>query len=237
MIDEAIILAGGFGTRLRTVVADIPKPMAPVKNRPFLEYILVYLKKYDIKKIILSTGFKHEIIYKYFGEKYQGLDIIYSFENEPLGTGGAIQQALLKSSDKDVLILNGDSLFKIDLRELINFHLEQSTFTLALKKVNEVSRFGHVEIDVNSHILRFCEKGEISGSGLINAGVYIFNKNMFEQLSLPVKFSIEKHFFQQFYKFLNFRGLVCEGYFVDIGVPDSYVRAQKELTMQSDCNI
>ncbi|MBO7522674.1 MAG: NTP transferase domain-containing protein, partial [Bacteroidales bacterium] len=119
---EAIILAGGLGTRLRDTVPDLPKPMAPINGEPFLEYQLSWLSKYDIKKIVLSTGFMADKISSYFGDEYNGIPLEYSIETTPLGTGGAIAYSMQKTAGKDILIINGDTWFPINIRDFLSFH-------------------------------------------------------------------------------------------------------------------
>ena len=142
---EAIILAGGLGTRLSHIVKDVPKPMAPVAGRPFLEYILDYLIENDIKRVILATGYKHEIIEQHFGNLYKNIEIIYSVENEPLFTGGAIKKALSKCKENNVFIINGDTYFNVDLKEMKKFHIESnSEITIATKLMYDFERYGTV---------------------------------------------------------------------------------------------
>ena len=130
---EAIVLAGGLGTRLKSVVSNVPKPMAPIGDKPFLEYILKYLKKNGITRAILSVGYKSEIIEEYFGNNFEGIDLVYSVEKEPLGTGGAIKKAMSKVKSNQVYIINGDTFFDINLKSLI---LEDnSKIILSLKHI------------------------------------------------------------------------------------------------------
>ena len=123
MVKEAVILAGGFGTRLQSVVADVPKPMAPVNGKPFLQYILDYCIKQGIERVVLSTGYKHEVIFSFFGTQYNTITIQYAHEQEPLGTGGGIQFALQKCIDENVVVLNGDTFFDVDLQALESQHI------------------------------------------------------------------------------------------------------------------
>lgn len=229
MINEAIILAGGFGTRLQTVVRDVPKPMALVKNRPFLEYLLEYLFQYNINRIILSTGYKHEIISNHFGNSFKNGEIVYSHESEPLGTGGAILQALSKTKSENVLILNGDSLFRFDLNGFVEFHQKNKRFSIALRKIKDTSRYGRIELTEKTRISQFCEKSPDKRPGYINSGVYIFNSQLFKNIGFPKTFSVEKDFFQSYCSLIEMYGYPAEGYFIDIGVPQDYQRAQKEF--------
>lgn len=229
-ISEAIILAGGFGTRLKEVVDDVPKVMAPVNGRPFLEYILDYLDNHVFSRVILSVGYKYEIIKEHFGDKYKSIDIEYSIEDEPLGTGGGIKKAFEKIKGQRALVLNGDTMFRINLDKLGPFHFgHQSNFTLVLRELDEAKRFGTVSIDLNQRIYKFEEKGEQSDTGLINGGIYLINKSFFSENDFPDKFSIEKDCFEKMYLDYPFYGMTCHQYFIDIGIPEDYKRAQDEF--------
>lgn len=231
MFKEVIILAGGFGTRLQSVVSDVPKSMAPVNGRPFLEYMLDHLEFFSVKKVILATGFKHEFIENHFGKKYNYLKLDYSVEQEPLGTGGAICKALTMCETKKVLVMNGDTLFKVNIGKLYDFTLVQkSRCTVVLREVDDVSRYGSVETDNRAVITRFTEKGGASGPGTINGGVYALDRSLIEDMSLPDKFSFEKDFLEKYYTTIPFHGMVCKQYFLDIGIPEDYEKAQTDFT-------
>ena len=182
---EAIILAGGFGTRLKSVVKDIPKPMAKINNRPFLELILQYLKKHNFKRVVLSVGYKWEIIKNYFGDNFQGIELIYNIENEPLGTGGAVKSSLDLINSDEVFILNGDTIFEIPLTEMKLF--DNSKITIAVKKMENFDRYGIVVFEDNS-VVEFKEKS-FRKNGFINGGIYLIRKNIFDDFNLPKKFS------------------------------------------------
>jgi D-glycero-alpha-D-manno-heptose 1-phosphate guanylyltransferase len=229
MVNEAIILAGGFGTRLQKVVNDVPKPMAPVRERPFLEYILDFLGEFGITRVILSTGYKYEIILNHFGNKYKEIQIDYSVEKSPLGTGGAIKLASEKIYGENTLILNGDSIYKFDLAEFGTFFQTHSTYAIALRNVEDASRYGKVEVNSDNRIISFAEKSKKPEPGLINSGIYLFNMTKFRSIQFPVKFSIEQDFFQQYTQNLEIYGYKSKGYFIDIGIPEDYYRAQIEL--------
>jgi len=236
MLKEAIILAGGFGTRLRDVVADIPKSMAPINGKPFLDYQLKYLKHYGIEKIILSVGYLSEKIMKHYGDNFEGLQIIYSLEKDPLGTGGGIRLAMEKCSGPDVLVLNGDSTFDINLLSFYNSHCAlNSKCSLALRRVENASRYGTVVLSPSGggqgeEISGFHEKDGQEKSGLINAGIYILNKTLFLKETPQGKtFSIEKDFFETHINELQIFGFTYEGYFIDIGIPEDYKRAQHDF--------
>lgn len=228
---EAIILAGGLGTRLRSVVADLPKPMADINGKPFLEYLLKFLKNNSIKKVILSVGYKYEVIKNYFGDSFDEIELAYSIEDEPLGTGGAIKKSLTYASCNDVIVLNGDTFFNINIKNLAKYHTEKKApLSLALKKVSNNDRYGAVEINQNYRITGFKEKGKISSSDfLINAGFYAINKEKFLSIPMPDKFSFEKDFLEAYFSKIEIYGFVFDGYFIDIGIPEDYRKACEEL--------
>ncbi|MCK4569456.1 MAG: nucleotidyltransferase family protein [Bacteroidales bacterium] len=227
MIKEAIILAGGFGTRLKEVIGeDIPKPMAPVNDRPFLEYILAYLDKWGVERVIMATGYKHEVIEAYFKDSYKDIGIIYSVEEEPLGTGGAVKKALEYVNGYSAYVINGDTYFDVNMWKLANFHqASEADVCMTLRKVDDVSRYGTVKIDLEGRIEEFNEKGVRTGMGLINGGTYIINRKNFLDLDLPEKFSLEKDYFEKFYKKQRMFGVRCYSFFLDIGIPEDYKEA------------
>lgn len=231
MIHTAIILAGGFGTRLQTVVNDVPKPMAPINNLPFLNYILFYLKHFGIKKVVLSTSYLSHKISDYYKNQFNGIDITYTIEKEPLGTGGGIRLAMENCLEHEILVLNGDSFFDFNLNEFYKEHLtHQSDFSLALRQVENASRYGTIELNQSSKIVRFKEKDGQNKPGLINAGVYILNKSLFLMNTQGNSvFSIEKDFYEKQLETLNIFGFKHEGYFIDIGIPEDYKKAQDDF--------
>ena len=229
MFKEAVILAGGFGTRLSHVVSDVPKPMAPVYGKPFLCYLLDRLVDAGIRRIVLATGYKHACIETYFGAEYRGAQIIYSQEDTPLFTGGAIRKAAGCLESDDFVVLNGDTLFDIDLKRLYDFHCErQSSLSIALRQVADTSRYGSVTC-MDGRIAAFHEKTESTGSGDINGGIYAIRRAWLMGLDVPVKFSFEKELMQPMAGQDGFYGLSFADYFIDIGVPEDYFRAQKEF--------
>lgn len=227
---EAIVLAGGLGTRLRSVVSELPKAMAPVNGRPFLEYQLLYLKHYGVRHVVLSVGYMHYIIEEHFGAQWNGLEISYAIEEEPLGTGGGIALACNKLHGQEVLALNGDTIFQVDLTVLKEKHIQyQSAFTMALRSVDDVERFGTVKVDEMQRITGFAEKGKQHGSGVINGGIYLFDKSLLLDAGLPGRFSLEKDFFEKQYNAVAMYGVAFDAYFLDIGVPDDFKKAQDEF--------
>jgi D-glycero-alpha-D-manno-heptose 1-phosphate guanylyltransferase len=229
MITEAIILAGGLGTRLRSVVLDLPKCMAPVQGHPFLKYVIDYYSKQGIKKFIFSLGYKHELIEKYLGQEFKDLDRVSVIEEEPLGTGGAVYKAISKVTSKDVLVLNGDTYFEIKVNLLSDFHEQNNAdCTLSLKEMRNSSRYGIVETDDKKRIQSFKEKSFYAHS-FINGGVYALNTESFSSEKFQEKFSFEKDYFEKLYKERRMFGLEQDGYFIDIGIPDDYQRAQSDF--------
>lgn len=227
---EAIILAGGYGTRLQSVIKDIPKPMAPIKGRPFLTYLLDNLAAENFNHIILSTGYLHEKIENFFGNHYKEMKISYAHEKEPLGTGGAIQYALSFCKSPNVIVLNGDTLFKVNLSQFIQFHKNKNTLlSIVLRNVEDVSRYGSVSINNKNQIIDFSEKQKNLGEGYINGGIYILQKELFNRYPQPQKFSFEKDILEKLYTQELFYGWVSKDYFLDIGIPEDYARALIEL--------
>ena len=220
---EAIVLAGGFGTRLQSVVNDVPKPMAPVKGRPFLCYVLDYLCGQEIEKCVLAVGYKYEKIMEFFGNSYQGMELIYSIEKEPLGTGGAIKQACEFCSNSDIFVLNGDTYFEVNLQALRACYNDKFAMACLYKK--DASRYGLVRVQ-DKLVTELVEK-QPNSCGLINGGVYLLNKKVFDMHK--GKFSLEVDILPTLVKQSNVHAIVSDGYFIDIGIPEDYKRAENEL--------
>lgn len=226
---EVVILAGGFGRRLRTVLDNIPKPMAPVRNKPFLEYILIWLSRYNIRKAVLSVGYKYESIVSYFGNEFNKISLEYAIESEPLGTGGGILNALDKISDENFLIVNGDTFFPVDLNALLASHLlMNSNITVALKEMSNFDRYGAVDIDNENNIIQFHEK-KYQKEGLINGGIYLLKKSFICELNLPFQFSFEKEVLEKHSKENKIKGMIFREGFLDIGIPEDYQKAAQIL--------
>jgi D-glycero-alpha-D-manno-heptose 1-phosphate guanylyltransferase len=226
---ECIILAGGLGTRLQQAVPDLPKCLAPVAGKPFISYIIDYLRMQGVQKFVFSLGFRHEAIEEFLQKKYPTLDYTVVIESEPLGTGGAIQLALQNTREENVVIANGDTLFKVELDALFSLHAgQQAECTLALKNMQNFERYGVVEKNAEGKITSFREK-QFYSEGEINGGVYILNREKFLQRNLPSKFSFEKDFLEKFYRNSTFYALAQNGYFIDIGIPEDFNKAQTEL--------
>ncbi|NTV84326.1 MAG: NTP transferase domain-containing protein [Bacteroidales bacterium] len=230
MTGEAIILAGGLGTRLKEVVPDTPKSMALINGRPFLEYQLDYLDRWGLRRVILSVGYGKEKIMDHFGGQYKSLQIAYSVEEEPLGTGGAIISALQHVEGFSVFIFNGDTYFDVNLQRLDDFRrIKEADICLAMRFEIDPARFGMLEFDNNNRIIRFYEKPDGIEEGYINGGVYIIRKDFLLRFGLPEKFSFEIDFLQKYYQTEEIYGMRCFSYFRDIGIPEDYQKAIDEF--------
>jgi len=226
---EAIILAGGLGTRLRSAVPDLPKCMAPVNDKPFISYVIKYLQQQGVTNFIFSLGYKSEVIEEYLQKEFPNLLYKTSIEDEPLGTGGAIKQALTIAEEKVALATNGDTLFIVNVNELLSLQTsKQADCTLSLKPMKNFDRYGVVDVDDTNAIKSFKEK-QLYESGCINGGVYALDKESFLKENLPQKFSFEKNYLETYYDKRAMYGLVQDEYFIDIGIPEDYERAQVEL--------
>ncbi len=232
MIKEAIILAGGLGTRLRDAVPDLPKCMAPVAGRPFLFHVINYLRSQGIERFIFSLGYKHEIIEAYLSDQFKTLCYECVVEKEPLGTGGAIQLACSKATEKEVVVANGDTLFKVDLLKASTFHLHNNAAcSLLLKPMKNFDRYGVVELNEEQLVSSFKEKAFYE-KGNINGGLYILNIPKFLDNELPGRFSFEKDYLEKFFLQQRIYGQVQDEYFIDIGIPEDFNRAQSALQQQ-----
>jgi D-glycero-alpha-D-manno-heptose 1-phosphate guanylyltransferase len=229
VVKEAIVLAGGLGTRLKEAVPDVPKCMAPVAGRPFLFYVINYLRSQGIEKFIFSLGYKHEMIEAYLETQFTTLAYQCVIEAEPLGTGGALLLALQKATTENVVVVNGDTLYKGQIIPAADFHFKcQAECTLLLQPMVNFDRYGVVATNDKGQIINFSEK-QFYPSGNINAGVYLINKSALLSKQLPIKFSFEKDYLEQFYDKGEIVGIVQHNYFIDIGIPEDFNRAQHEL--------
>ena len=220
---EAIILAGGLGTRLRSVVSEVPKCMAPVDGRPFLQYMLEWLSRYDVSHVVLSVGYLKEVIFSFMDSRACPFEISYAVEEEPLGTGGGIRLALTKCREDRVIVLNGDTFFDVDL-DALSF---TAPVTLALKPMRNFDRYGAVDWD-GELVTGFHEKAACA-EGLINGGVYALVRSQLDFAFQPKRFSFEKDLLEPLAAAHLVAGQVQDGYFIDIGIPEDYARAQREL--------
>jgi D-glycero-alpha-D-manno-heptose 1-phosphate guanylyltransferase len=229
LIKEAIILAGGLGTRLKETVPDLPKCMAPVAGRPFLFYVINYLRSQGIEKFIFSLGYKHALIEEYLADQFATLYYNSVIEKDPLGTGGAIQLALAKATEQTILVANGDTLFKTDMQKAAVFHEQHhAECTLLLKPMQDFDRYGVVELEKDGRVKSFKEK-QFYSHGTINGGLYVLDTSRFLREEFPEKFSFEKDYLERLYKERRIYSLVQDEYFIDIGIPGDYNRAQTEL--------
>lgn len=226
--EEAIVLAGGFGTRIQHIIADIPKPMAPVRGQPFLHYVLQHLSGQGIQRVVLSVGYRWELIQNHFGNESFGMKLTYHIESEPLGTGGAIKASLEHVTSDRCFVINGDSLFLISMEKLAFVHQEHdANVTMALKHMKNFDRYGTVVIDDQDRITAFQEK-EFVKEGHINGGIYLVNSDLFSGKD-ETRFSMEKDFFEREVRNQRIFGVVFDDYFIDIGIPSDYERAQYEI--------
>lgn len=224
---EAIVLAGGFGTRLRQVVPDLPKPMAPVAGKPFLEILLSTLARKGFTRVVLSLGFMSEKIIAHFGNRYQDMELMYEVEAQPLGTGGAIRAALARCVADHVFVFNGDTYLDLEVDALERVWQSAHHPVIVVREVPDTARFGRIEMR-DCRVVAFLEKG-LAGPGLINAGCYVLPKDALDAFPLYQPFSIETEFFINSLQRIRFDGFVTHSRFIDIGVPEDYALAQTEL--------
>lgn len=228
---EAIVLAGGFGTRLRQVVSDVPKPMAPMddKGAPFLAFVLKQLAGQGIKTVILSVGYMADVIQRYFGDSYAGMKLLYSVEDEPLGTGGAVKKALTMCSADIVFVLNGDTYFDVNFLEMAQKHHESGAdFTLASREMIDFDRYGALSLTADDRVTSFGEK-QYCAHGYINGGIYCMRKDIFADVE-QMAFSLEKDFLEKKVDELYIVSYKENGFFIDIGIPEDYRRAKQHWT-------
>jgi D-glycero-alpha-D-manno-heptose 1-phosphate guanylyltransferase len=224
-----LILAGGLGKRLQPIVDDVPKPMAPISNLPFLEYLLNYWISQGIDKFVISVGYKAKIIKDHFKSQFKGIKIDYSEEIEPLGTGGAIKKALLERfwSSDDILIVNGDTWFEINLKKFLSDYYGNSPIALALKHVKFNDRYGSVLIDDAGKVYKFSINS--NESSYINAGAYLLNRNFFLNYleDYPAKFSFERDVLEKLAVDRMLGSSIQNKKFIDIGIPADYLKATR----------
>lgn len=228
---EAVVLAGGLGTRLRSVVSDLPKPMAPVAGRPFLEYVLDELYDRGIRRAVLAVSYKADVVRGHFGDRYCDLELAYSVESEPLGTGGGIRRAAGMTRGRACFVVHGDTLFRVDLAALeqIAGKGDGADLVVALKAMRDFDRYGTVEFDSVGRLTGFSEKRP-RREGYINGGVYFLRRALFESRDWPVKFSFETDVLEALCGEGRFRAVPFDdAYFVDIGIPEDYEKARRDL--------
>jgi len=226
----SLILAGGLGTRLRDEVSNVPKPMAPVNEKPFLEYLLTYLSNQGVNNFVISVGYLSDSIKSYFGTSFNGKSIKYSEEIEPLGTGGAILNSLsFFQKTEDFFLVNGDTFFMIDYRKFYTFHKQRkSDLTMAVLKDKDNSRYGKISLDKFSKISSINNQSNNLKESYINGGIYVFNKSIFQEFDkqLEKKISFEEDLMSVIFKNFKTYAYKSESDFIDIGVPEDYKIAQ-----------
>lgn len=228
------MLAGGLGTRLRQVVPDLPKPMAPVNGRPFLEHLLDYWMRQGIDRFVLSVGYKHEVVEQHFGSRYRSAEIDYAVEASPCGTGGGLLLSLPRLRGPGTfLVMNGDTFFEVGLDAMQRFHCErQADLTVALREVEANSRYGGVGIDGQGRITTFDNRARTAGRALINGGVYLAEKAAFAGMAPESDGPVSLE--EQLYTHMlaagrRLYGHLSSGRFIDIGIPEDYHRAASVL--------
>lgn len=228
-IDEAIILAGGLGTRLRDSIGEMPKPLAPINDTPFLHYLFEYLREQGITTVVLSVGYKWEMIHDVFGEEYLGISLKYAVEEERLGTGGGIQLALQQIEKELCFVLNGDTYFDIDLSKLQNFHVKSKALcSLAAKGLQHFDRYGTLELSTDGTVMAFNEK-KPTEKGIINGGIYCISKSIQELFPKKDAFSFETEFLEPNAVTGNVKAMVFDDYFMDIGIPKDYQQFERDF--------
>ena len=222
----AVILAGGLGMRLRSVVQDRPKVMANVAGRPFLTYVLDQIVDGGVKRAVICTGFLADSISTVLHDEYRGCQLVYSHEMTPMGTAGALRHALSKLPAFPVLVFNGDSYVNVDLEELVKFHFSrQGNLSLALAKKSSSDAFGLVEVGANGEVRRFSEKESTGKSEWVNAGVYVFEQPVVESIPGFGAISLEREILPKWVG-QGLYGFPQKGELFDIGTPSSLDEAQ-----------
>lgn len=224
---EAIILAGGFGKRLREVVPHLPKPMAPIMGKPFLEILLRSLANKGFKRVVLSLGYMAESIISHFGNFFLGIELIYIVEEKPLGTGGAVRLALLNCQQDHTYIFNGDTYLDLEIDKVEKLWFKNQNPIIIGREVPDALRYGRLMVE-EGNLIAFTEKG-FAGPGLINAGCYVFNSSQLDDFPPNTPFSLEDDYLSKVVQRTSFNIFVTTGLFIDIGVPQDYVRAQNLL--------
>lgn len=227
---QVVILAGGYGTRLRSIVSDRPKCMALIQGKPFLEYQIKFLMSHGLTNFIICSGYKHEHISEYFGDgRVLSANVKYSVEKEQLGTGGAIKNAL-HLLENNFIVLNGDTICNLSYDSFVNFHNKKKAHvSMVLAKIVNNSRYDTVITDNTDGIISFSEKIRDSSRSFINAGIYLIEKNSIDWETFPTNFSLEKELFPILLTKKRFFGFKSNDYFIDIGIPEDFTRFQEEI--------
>lgn len=223
----AVVLAGGLGTRLRSVVADRPKVMAEIHGRPFLTYLFDQLVAAGLSHVVVCTGYLGTQVSSFFGASYGSLRISYSQESSPLGTAGALRLALPLLESNPVLVLNGDSFCDADLMGFSSWHLERrAAASLVLTRMSDTARFGRVRINAEAAVTGFEEKSNRSGPGWINAGIYLVDRHLLQTIPAVGAVSLEREIFPEWIG-RGLCGYESHGRFLDIGTPESLAAAEE----------
>jgi D-glycero-alpha-D-manno-heptose 1-phosphate guanylyltransferase len=224
---EAIILAGGYGTRLQPVVNEVPKPMAPIAGTPFLELLLKYISNYNFSRVIISLGYMYEKVISYFGDSFDGLELVYEVEDKPLGTGGAIRAGIERCLNDHVFVFNGDTFIELNLNRMMNLWVMNNQPIIVGKKMNKTSRYAQIEV-FDGKVTGFKENHD-GGLGIINAGCYLITKQQLKNYKVGEVFSFEKDHLPSYVENNAVDVFISEGYFIDIGIPEDYFYAQNTL--------
>ena len=224
---EAIVLAGGLGTRLRALVPDVPKPMAPVAGRPFLEILLNSLARKGFGRVILSLGFGADTMAAHFGSRFAGMDVVCVVEDQPLGTGGAVRLSLAHCLGDHAFVFNGDTFLDLEVAALEGHWQAHRVPIMVARQVPDTERYGRL-LAKDGRVAGFTEKG-LAGPGLINAGCYVLPKDSLNHWPLNTAFSLETAYFAQTVAQERVDVFETGGLFIDIGVPDDFRRAQTLL--------
>ena len=226
---DVVILCGGFGKRLQTIIKDVPKPMAKIKQRPFLDILIGFIASYGFRRFILCTGYKAGIIEKYYRQKNSNLSIEFSRERKPLGTGGAIKNTKNYIRTSPFLVTNGDSFCKINLKEFVDFHLKKDALiSIAVTNIDVCDDYGVITMNNLQQIVKFNEKAKGYKNRLVNAGFYLLQREVFSMMPKKDNFSIERDFFPKIIK-KNLYAFETQESVIDIGTPERYKKAKHLL--------
>ncbi|MBF0142455.1 MAG: nucleotidyltransferase family protein [Magnetococcales bacterium] len=223
---EAVVLAGGLGTRLRAVVPDLPKPLAPIQGRPFLSYLLDRLERQGVDRVVLSVGFKGDLFRRTFGDRYRDLDLVYAVEASPLGTAGGIGLGLDAIRGEAAFVLNGDTFFALSLAAMVETRERlRAEIVMGVKPMADCRRYGRVLLS-GERVVGFAEKGH-PASGLINGGVFLLPTALRPHLRDGTSFEVD--FLERRLDQWSVAALVDDGHFIDIGIPEDFAAAQSLL--------
>ena len=230
MTSEAIIISGGSEGRFKSVKEEIPIAMAPINDKPFLEYQLSYLEHWGIKHLILTVGYKADLVKDYFKDQYKSMSIEYVVEDDSIGTGGALKKAMQRANEMAVFVLDGRMLFDVSLRRLFNFkRSKQADVAMSLRFVPEVTSHGSVKIDTDAKVVDFCGTADQYGEEYINGGVICIGTQYFLSKNLADDASFQKDFLEKYYQSDSMYGFKCYSYYKDISDPKDYMKAQNEF--------